>query len=192
MKNIRSAADLSQGFIRHIEMMAFAQAHHDHTRQEVNSVYSAVLAERHYFADPALCDEGSPPERITDPKHSYLLTDDDFKHYLETSIARIADLGYKVERQIDSYRDPAELARRLFLKTQREAITFCAKELKMFEGPDEDDLILRLTTTTKKADAASDLFLKMAAPRLRPAKEIVADVLTAELLKAYADSAPSK
>lgn len=91
-------------------------------REKVNAIEIEILNTASYFADPELTHHRDIPERITDPKLTYLLKDTESVEYLLDVKQALIKAGYKIKSIKDQpehcYNCPALTAEDLQSKTE--------------------------------------------------------------------------
>ena len=121
-------------------------------RERIDKMQREVLNERPYAMNPEYLQEGQD-HRITDPKRSYLMCDNDFAIYHEECQRRIIAMGYKVPKD----HCPALIAERLQMEAEHALIEAAGP----LTGLDDPMLLLQQKDGLEKYKKYVDLILKM-------------------------------
>ena len=100
-----------------------ARAYAETMRERVDVIQRRLLADTAYFADPEMAERRRVDERVTDPKLTFLMKDDEFHDYLIDLKAELKKDGLTVKEYPGdpeySYGCPALIAEDLQMTTER-------------------------------------------------------------------------
>lgn len=87
--------DVSQDLKSSVRAYLLARTYSEVQTEKIAAIETEILATAKYKTDERWVKRGYA-DRITDPKHAYLLDDDEFQEYLREKHERLIKLGYKI------------------------------------------------------------------------------------------------
>ena len=98
MKTTLTVADVSDDVKSSVRAYLLARVFAETEREKIDAMQREILETATYETSPEWARRGmkDAPERITDPKHAYLMTDVDFEDYYAECQHRIRKMGYKL------------------------------------------------------------------------------------------------
>lgn len=134
---------ITQAVKSSVNAYLMARTHAEVHRARVDKIQRFLLNDTPYYANPDLVSRREMPERITDPKNTFLMTDDESADYLTDLKHELIKAGYNIKsiksEPEHSYQCPALVAESLQNTTERLLIDSAAEMLG-----ETDDFHLRL------------------------------------------------